>query len=83
VGTNNEANFRAAVSCTTFDATGAVSEAMIITPAFPATETGNANIMTTVTLPDPCLAPMVMILAGADDHWLAVMGSGEPEEPGP
>jgi hypothetical protein len=37
-------------------------------------------ILTTVELPDPCLAPDVLVLAGSEDKWFAVTGFETEEE---
>jgi hypothetical protein len=74
-GQNPSASFRAIVSCQTAD--GGVMNVM--TDPFPAKTGlaseggGNARVVTTVTLPKPCIAPIIFITnpAGA---WFAATG---------
>jgi hypothetical protein len=74
-GTNPIGSFRAIVSCLTSEAT----VANITTDAFPATTGavtdggGNARFEGDVSLPDPCIAPIVFVtsLTGA---WFASTG---------
>ena len=72
VGKNDEADFRAAVSCLTEDAAGNVTTANVITAGFPATARGDSNIEATLVLPKPCVDPIVFVLAGSEDKWFAV-----------
>jgi len=74
VGKNDEPDFRGAVSCLTEDAQGNVSTANVITAGFPATMQGDSNIEATLVLPQPCVAPIVFVLAGSEDKWFAVTG---------
>lgn len=60
-GTNPVPFFRAIVSCTTVDHTGAAQIVNIATEAFPADAKGNCRIDTDVALPDPCYAPIVLV----------------------
>jgi hypothetical protein len=72
-GTNPIPDFKAVVSCLTMDSSGAVSTMNVATDAFPATTKGDAQATTNVTLPDPCIAPIVFVTdtAGA---WFAATG---------
>jgi len=72
-GTNDETEFRGAVSCWTEegDHVGTVN---VVTPGFPASVTGDSSIRATVNLPNPCVAPIIMVLAGSEDKWFAVTG---------
>jgi hypothetical protein len=83
VGKNDETDFRAAVSCLTQDAAGNVSTANVITAGFPATTTGDSDIDATLALPSPCIAPIVMVLAGSEDKWFAVTGFEPAPTPPP
>jgi hypothetical protein len=74
-GINDEAYFRAAVSCTTQDDAGNVSQVNTISRRFPATRTGNGSLSQTLDLPADCIAPIVMILSGSEDDWFAVSGA--------
>jgi hypothetical protein len=79
VGTNDEPQFRGMVSCLTPSADGMSVETMNVTSqGFDATTTGNALINAQLTLPSPCIAPIVFILAGSEDKWFAVTGSEHP-----
>jgi len=93
-GINDEDDFRAVVSCLTngrHDDTGdsrgrghgLVGTKNIFTDGFPATRTGNANIDAMVTLPNPCVAPIIFVVAGSEDKWFAVTGSYEELQPQP
>jgi hypothetical protein len=74
-GTNDEAFFRAVVSCLTVDSTGAVVTTNLVTDGFPATTSGDAEIDATVDLPRTCVAPIVFVIAGSEDKWFAVTGA--------
>ena len=69
-GINDESKFRALVSVIGED--GAVNN--LVTPAFPATKSGDSEIDATVELPGYSFAPIVFILAGSEDKWFAVTG---------
>jgi hypothetical protein len=73
-GINDEEEFRARVSCLTETEDDTVVEAHVDTQGFPADRQGNSRITARVTLPNPCVAPIVFILAGDEDDWLAVTG---------
>jgi hypothetical protein len=72
-GINDETAFRAAVACTT-EEDGQVVQRNVVTSGFPATRRGDSLIRAHVTLPDPCIAPAVLVLAGSEDKWFAVTG---------
>jgi hypothetical protein len=72
-GINDEAQFRGLVSCLTENG-DAVDTANVITEGFAATRSGNSFIHAHVQLPEPCVAPIVMVLAGSEDKWFAVTG---------
>jgi hypothetical protein len=78
-GINDEPTFRAAVSCTT-EKGDQIVRRKVITQPFPATQTGNSRIRDTVELPNPCVAPTILILAGTEDKWFAVVGFEAEEE---
>ncbi len=79
-GKNPFTSFRAIVSCLSVDA-GAAVTANVTTPAFPATAGlatdggGNAFFEGTVSLPSPCLAPIVFVTNPAGTAWFAVTGN--------
>jgi hypothetical protein len=52
----------------------------VITQGFPANEKGDSNINAKVELPNPCVAPIVFVLAGSEDKWFAVTGFESEEE---
>jgi hypothetical protein len=70
---NDEATFRALVTCVTDDGTN-IGTASVLSPGFPASPAGNSNIDAHLRLPNPCIDPIVMILAGSEDKWFAVNG---------
>jgi hypothetical protein len=75
---NPSANFRAIVSCLNSD--GSVA-APVVTGQFSATTGlasaggGNAKIDATVTLPHPCIAPIIFVTNGGGTAWFAVTGN--------
>jgi hypothetical protein len=75
-GNNPSASFRAIVSCLGSDAT----VQNVVTDPFPATMGlasaggGNAKIKVNVTLPQPCVAPIVFVTNAAGTSWFAVTG---------
>lgn len=70
---NDEPTFRALVSCLAVDA-GSVVTTNVVTGPFPATPKGDSKIKAQLSLPQPCVAPIVMILAGSEDKWFAATG---------
>ena len=74
-GSNPISSFRAIVSCVNGDGTFT----NILTDAFPATTGpassggGNADIETTVSLPHPCIAPIIFVTSPAGS-WFAATG---------
>jgi hypothetical protein len=78
-GKNDETAFRALVSCFSEDGDHVVTR-NVVTKGFPATESGNSFIHTRVELPNPCVAPIVMVLAGSEDKWFAMTGFEKEED---
>ncbi len=78
IGKNDETEFRGLVSCLTEDGDQVV-ERNIITEGFLANEEGNSVIDATIELPNPCVAPIIMVLAGSEEKWFAVTGFEEEE----
>src|SRR5262245_25828992 len=74
VGKNDEPTFRGEVSCLTEDGQGGIVPANVVTQGFPASGSGNSFIDQTLNLPNPCIAPIVFVLAGSEDKWFAVTG---------
>ena len=73
-GINDEATFRALVSCLTESGIGVVVQNVVSSP-FPATRKGDSDIRTTIQLPNPCVAPIVFVLSGSEDKWFSVIGN--------
>jgi hypothetical protein len=72
-GTNPISSFRAIVSCLTI-VSGSPATTNVATGPFPATATGDSKIEATVTLPSPCLAPIIFVGPSATT-WFAVTGT--------
>jgi len=74
-GTNPFPAFRVVVSCLSSGANGSAVVANVSTGDFEANAQGNAEIDARVSLPQPCIAPIVLVTgpSGADG-WLAVSG---------
>jgi hypothetical protein len=78
VGKNTFPRFRAIVSCTTLDDTGAQIVVNRSTEDFPATVPGgNSLIVSRVTLPNPCFAPIIFVGPGAGLARNTVIEGGE------
>jgi hypothetical protein len=73
-GVNPAVAFRGAVSCLTSDGT-TVSTVNLVTEQFPATPTGDSKIEANVSLPSPCVAPIVFVMNAGGTSWFAVTGS--------
>jgi hypothetical protein len=72
---NDEDTFRGAVSCLTENEDlGTTPVANVFTEGFPATPSGDSDIDAQVTLPNPCVAPVIFVLAGSEDKWFSVTG---------
>jgi hypothetical protein len=74
-GINDETSFRALVSCLTDEGRGRVSTVNITSSGFPATRSGDSDIDTMVSLPASCVAPIIFVMSGSEDHWFAVTGA--------
>jgi hypothetical protein len=72
-GTNPSPAFIAIVSCLSKDASGAATTVNLQSQAFPASPTGDSMITGTVSLPQPCIAPIVFI-ASPGGAWFAATG---------
>jgi hypothetical protein len=75
-GTNPVPHFRAIVSCTTVDQTGASQIVNVATGPFPADAHGNCRIDADVKLPDPCYAPIVLVGPAAANATPGVIPNG-------
>lgn len=73
LGSNPLPTFRAVVSCRSIDSAGKASIVNTSTGDFPATPSGDAEIRAEVTLPKPCVAPLVFVTS-SNLTWLAVTG---------
>jgi len=72
---NDDDTFRGAVSCLTEDeAAGTTPIANVFTQGFPASPAGDSDIDAQLTLPNPCIAPVIFVLGGDEDKWFAVTG---------
>ena len=71
-GTNTIPAFRAIVSCQTID-NGGAGVANVSTIPFPASTTGDAEIDAAISLPSPCIAPIVFVTAPTG-VWFAATG---------
>jgi hypothetical protein len=72
-GTNPVPGFRAIVSCLSVTPDGTASTVNAQTDVFPATPQGNAKIEAQVSLPSPCIAPIVFVTSPAG-AWFAATG---------
>ena len=72
-GKNDETEFRGLVSCLTEDGNNVVTK-NVVTEGFPANVNGDSFINAKIELPNPCVAPVIMVLAGSEDKWFAVTG---------
>ena len=72
-GINPVPDFEAIVSCQTISG-GMATVANVTTGQFPASMRGNADIRARVTLPRPCIAPIVFV-ASPTGAWFAATGS--------
>jgi hypothetical protein len=79
IGKNDETEFRGLVSCLTEVGNNVVTQ-NVVTAGFPANEDGNSVINTNIQLPNPCVAPIIMVLAGSENKWFAVTGFETEEE---
>jgi len=72
-GTNPVPDFEAIVSCQTISAAGAAAVTNVSAAQFPASTAGNSDINATVSLPHPCIAPIVFV-ASPTSAWFAATG---------
>jgi hypothetical protein len=73
-GINPFPDFEGIVSCQTIGAGGAPIVTNVVTAGFPASTAGNSDINATVSLPRPCIAPIVFVET-AGVGWFAATGS--------
>ena len=75
-GINPIPDFRAIVSCQSIGAGDTATVVNVSSGNFPASKAGNARIDARVSLPRPCIAPIVFVTAPAGtDAWFAATGS--------
>lgn len=72
-GKNTIPYFRAAVSCRSISSNGMPEVVNLWTGTFPADSMGNATINAKVSLPDPCIAPIVFVTSPTG-LWFAATG---------
>lgn len=73
-GVNVVPEFRGLVVCRTADAAGNAATVQTFSAAFPASEAGDSDIVTTVSLPTPCVAPTVFVMHPVAARWFATLG---------
>jgi hypothetical protein len=73
-GTNPIPNFRAIVSCQSIGGDGSATVTNVSTGDFAASTSGNSNIGATVSLPRPCIAPIVFVTSPGG-AWFAATGN--------
>jgi hypothetical protein len=75
-GTNPFPDFRALVSCQSIGAGNTAAITNISTGDFTANAAGDSTINTQVSLPKPCIAPIVFVTGPTGtDAWFAVTGN--------
>ncbi len=72
-GTTPIPDFRAIVSCQSIGAAGTATITNVSTAQFPASTAGNSDINATVSLPHPCIAPIVFVTSPGSS-WFAATG---------
>ena len=74
--TNPLPNFRVIVSCQSIDASNNPTIVNVITDPFPADTAGNSDVNTTVSLPQPCIAPIIFVVHpdSVPSRWFAATG---------
>jgi len=72
-GRNTIPFFKAIVSCLSVDTAGNASIVNVATQNFPADEAGNALIKETLSLPEPCIAPIIFVTSPTG-LWFATTG---------
>ncbi len=72
-GTNPSPSFKVIVSCLSSDADGNPTTVNVSSALFPATAAGNAQIEDTLSLPQPCIAPIIFV-TNPGGAWFAATG---------
>jgi hypothetical protein len=73
-GTNPIPDFEAIVSCQSIGGDGSAVITNVATGQFPASTAGDSDINATLSLPSPCIAPIVFV-ASPSGSWFAATGS--------
>ncbi len=71
--TNPSPSFKAIVSCMSKDADGNPTTVNVSTGLFPADAAGNSEIEETLSLPSPCIAPIIFV-TNPGGAWFAATG---------
>jgi len=79
IGKNDEETYRGLVSCLTEEGETVVTR-NVETEGFKADAEGNSFIDAKIELPNPCVAPVVFVMAGSEEKWFAVTGFEHEEE---
>jgi len=72
-GINPSTNFKAIVSCLSRDAAGNPTTVNVSTGLFPADAAGNSEIEAKLSLPKPCIAPIIFVTSPTSS-WFAATG---------
>lgn len=72
-GTNPSPNMKVVVSCLSKDGSGAPTTVNVSTGLFPVDANGNGQIEDMVSLPQPCIAPIIFVTS-ATGSWFAATG---------
>jgi hypothetical protein len=72
-GTNPVPDFEVLVSCQTISPDGMATISNLSTGGFPASSDGNSTIDATVSLPHPCIAP-ILFVTSPTGAWFAATG---------
>ena len=76
-GINPFPDFRALVSCQSIGAGNTATIAIVSTGDFKADTAGNSMINARISLPRPCIAPVIFVTGPTgSDFWFSVTGSG-------
>src|SRR5262249_16635088 len=73
-GTNPVPSFEAIATSQPSSATGTATIPTATTAASPASTAGNSDINATVSLPHPCIAPIVFVFGAPNVGWFAATG---------
>lgn len=79
-GKNDERTFRMLLSCITEDGSHKTRQVEVFSRDFEASEDGDADFDGEIDLPNPCVAPVLFVMAGSEDRWFAVTGFERGED---